>query len=149
MPLWKIYHSAGVFSDQDKAAIARGATEFYTRVGLAAFYVHTLFTPMERENSFTGGKLHSTPYVLIEIDHIARNWDGKKEQAERIKKGIDSVMMPFTTDKGVHLEYAVLEGPAALWRIDGVDPPEAFGPDDQEQAEVNRKILAEKYRSSL
>ncbi|OAA74905.1 Tautomerase [Akanthomyces lecanii RCEF 1005] len=149
MPFWNIYHSTGVFTDQDKAAIARGATEFYSRAGLPAFYVHTLFTSMERENSFTGGKLHSTPFVLIEVAHVARNWDGKKEHAEHIKKGIDRVMMPFTTDKGIHLEYAVLEGPAALWRIDGVDPPEAFGPDDKDQAEVNRKILAGKYRSSL
>ncbi|KAF5123402.1 hypothetical protein E5D57_011315 [Metarhizium anisopliae] len=56
-----------------------------------------------------------------------------------------ALSIPFTIDKGIHLEYAVLEGPAALWRIDGIDPPEAFGPDEQEQAEANRKILHDKY----
>ncbi|EJP70614.1 BOUP1-like protein [Beauveria bassiana ARSEF 2860] len=150
MPLWKINHSVGIFTNQaDKDAIAKKATEWYQSVGLPAFYVHTLFVPFERENGFTGGKPHAAPYVLLEVAHIARNWEGNKKAAEAIKRGIDGVMKPFTTDKGIHLEYAVLEGPAALWRIDGVDPPEAFGPDQQEQAAKNRKILADKYRSLL
>ncbi|EFY98152.1 hypothetical protein MHUMG1_04552 [Metarhizium humberi] len=145
MPLWKIYHSADAFTTQEeKDAVARGATEFYVSKGLPSFYVHVIFFPIATENKFTGGTPQSR-FVIIELAHIARNWDGDQKRATVIKDSIDRVMRPFTIDKGIHLEYAVLEGPAALWRIDGIDPPEAFGPDEQEQAEANRKILHDKY----
>lgn len=145
MPLWKIYHSADAFTTQEeKDAVARGATEFYVSKGLPSFYVHVIFFPIATENKFTGGTPQSR-FVIIELAHIARNWDGDQKRATVIKDSVDRVMRPFTIDKGIHLEYAVLEGPAALWRIDGIDPPEAFGPDEQEQAEANRKILHDKY----
>ncbi|KAM3551217.1 hypothetical protein ARSEF4850_007981 [Beauveria asiatica] len=150
MPLWKIYHSAGIFTDQaDRDAIAQKATKWYQSAGLPDYYVQTFFFPLERETSFTGGKPHARPYVLVEVLHVARNWNGNKKVAEKNKNGIDGILKPFTTDKGFHLEFAVLEGRATLWRIDGVDPPEAFGPDEQEQAEKNRKVLADNYRSLL
>lgn len=146
MPVWKIYHSPNVFTDQDKATIAKGATDFYVGVDLPAFYVHVFFLPLEKEDNYTAGTQQDR-FVFIELDHIARNVgpDWGKWRTDRLKNAVDSVMMPFTTHKGIHLEYCVLEGPAALWRIDGVDPPEAVGPDERAQAEENRRVLAERY----
>ena len=56
-------------------------------------------------------------------------------------------MRPYTIAKGFHLEYFVVEGPPHLWRINGIDPPEGFGPDEQEQAEKNRALLESEYGS--
>lgn len=146
MPLWKVFHSSDTLqNEEDRQAIAQGAADFYTKHGLPAFYVHVVFFPFEKENKYTGGKKQSR-FVLVEIDHIARHLEpGNRQQSIRIKEGIDKVMMPFTTEKGIHLEYCVLEGPTALWRIDGVDPPEAFGPDEQDEAEKSRQFIAKKY----
>lgn len=145
MPLWKIYHTPDAFIKQEeKDAVAQGATEFYTKAGLPGFYVHVLFFPVQLNDNFTAGRNRSK-FVILEIGHIARNWNGDKKFALYVKKNVDRVMMPYTTDRGIHLEYAVLEGPAAMWRIDGIDPPEAFSAEEKEQAEINRKILQEKY----
>ncbi|KAJ2980080.1 hypothetical protein NQ176_g2860 [Zarea fungicola] len=148
MPLWKVYHSEDALTDKaDKAAIAKGAVEIYRHFGLPDFYVHVIFETVSQEDNYTSGGRHST-FVIMELVHIARNYKGDTARAKLFKDKVDQLMMPFTTDKGIHLEYAVVEGPAAMWRIDGVDPPEAFGPEEQEQAEINRKILADKYQTT-
>ncbi|MBW0576075.1 hypothetical protein O181_115790 [Austropuccinia psidii MF-1] len=146
MPLWKVFHSSDTLqNEEDRQAIAQGATDYYTKRGLPAFYVHVLFFPFEKENKYTGGKKQSR-FVLMEIDHIARHLEpGNRQQSTRIKEGIDKVMMPFTKEKGIRLEYCILEGPTSLWRIDGIDPPEAFGPDEQDEAEKSRQLIAKKY----
>lgn len=146
MPIWKVFHSTdSLQTEEEKEAIAQGATDFYTKIGLPAFYVHVLFFPFEKENKYTGGKKQSR-FVLVEIDHIARHLEpGNRKQAIRVKEAVDKVMMPLTTEKGIHLEYCILEGPVDLWRIDGIDPPEAFGPDEQDEAEKSRQFLLKKY----
>ncbi|CRG89721.1 hypothetical protein PISL3812_06760 [Talaromyces islandicus] len=146
MPVWKVFHSSDTLQkEEEKQAIAQGATDFYTKYGLPAFYVHVMFFPFEGENKYTGGKKQSR-FVVVEINHIARHLEpGNRKQAITIKEGIDKVMKPLTTEKGIHLEYCVIEGLTELWRINGVDPPEAFGPDEQEEAEKSRQFLLKKY----
>lgn len=63
--------------------------------------------------------------------------------ATRMKNRMDKILKPYTIDRGIHLEYAIAEGAAELWRINGIDPPESFGPDEQEQAAHNKKLLDE------
>ena len=41
----------------------------------------------------------------------------------------------------LHLEYAVLDGPPYLSRINGVDLPESFGPEEKEKAEKAKTLL--------
>jgi hypothetical protein len=146
MPLWKVFHGSDTLKSQaDKEAIAKGATQFYVKNGLPAFYVNVIFIPVTPDNFFTGG-VEKSKTVGIEIDHVARHWDPiDKATSGAVKDGIDAIMRPYTIDRGFHLEYAILEGPVGLWRINGIDPPESFGPDEQAEAERNRKILNEKY----
>ncbi|KAJ5647839.1 Tautomerase [Penicillium lividum] len=145
MPLWKIYHGPGTLSTDEKTIIAKGATSFYAQRGFPSWYVNVLFFELNSTSFYTGG-LPKSQTVGVEIIHIARHWDPTNKQAAvAIKNGVDAILGPFTTKKGLHLEFAVLEGPAELWRINGIDPPEAFGPDEQEQAEKNRQILFERY----
>jgi hypothetical protein len=102
---------------------------------------------MSPENFFTGG-MERSKTVGIEIDHVARHLDPRdKNTSMAIKDSIYAIMRPYNIDRGFHLEYAILEGPAALWRINGIDPPESFGPDEQVEADKNRKILNDRYGS--
>lgn len=148
MPLWKVFHGSQTLTSQaDKEAIAMAATAFYVTAGLPAFYVQVIFIPISDDNFFTGGQSKSKS-VSIEISHIARHLDPtQKARNTRFKDAVDTIMRPYTIDKGFHLEYFVVEGPAYLWRINGIDPPEGFGPDEQDQAEKNRALLNREYGS--
>ena len=146
MPFWKVFHSSQTLANAtDKEAIAKAATEFYVGVGLPAFYVQVVFIPIADNFFFVAGQSKSKS-IMIEIDHVARHMgESEKARQTRFKDAVDTIMKPYTTDRGCHLEFAVLEGPAHLWRINGVDPPEGFGPDDHEQAENNRALLEREY----
>lgn len=148
MPLWKVFHGSQTLANAtDKEAIAKAATEYYVRGGLPSFYVNVIFIPIADNIFFTGGQSKSTS-VMIEIDHIARHMEpSEKARHTRFKEAVDAIMKPYTTDRGCHLEYTVLEGLTYLWRINGVDPPEGFGPDDHEQAEKNRAFLEREHGS--
>lgn len=148
MPFWKISYGAGMFSDAEKIAIAKGATDFYVSSGLPAWYVSVVFQEFDAKNHFNGGASTSN-HVVIEIVHIARRLDpNNKKLVRHVKDSFDKILAPYITGRGFHVEYAVLEGPAALWRINGIDPPEALGPDEAEQGERNRKLLQELHDSN-
>ncbi|CZT17836.1 uncharacterized protein RCC_03672 [Ramularia collo-cygni] len=142
MPIWKFHHHPDIFTDNsERLAIARAATAFYVSHGIPDYYVNIQFFPLTPNEFYTGGNPISTT-VFVEITHVARHWDPTDNAAAlRMKDSFDKILMPYTTDRGLHLEYCVHESPAALWRINGIDPPESFGPDDQEQAVKNRARL--------
>ena len=58
MPLWNIWHPAGAYSDEDKAAFCTEITAFYTGVGLPAFYVVVLFHELPAGACYVGGERH-------------------------------------------------------------------------------------------
>jgi phenylpyruvate tautomerase PptA (4-oxalocrotonate tautomerase family) len=149
MPYWKVYHSVDTLTPEDKSAIAHGVTQWYVAAGLPAFYVNVFFLPLPPSNFYTSGKSESKK-VSIEILHVARQWDPTNAAgAVRIKTGLDRILRPFTLDKGIDLEFCVAESPAALWRINGIDPPEGLGPDQQELAEANKKLLEEMFENRV
>jgi phenylpyruvate tautomerase PptA (4-oxalocrotonate tautomerase family) len=144
MPIWKITHPSNIFtSKSEKAALARQITDWYVGVGLPDYYVNVTFYKLSDEDFFSAGTSTSEK-VLIEIIHIARHQDPTKtERVMAMKDSFDRLLKPYTLDNGLELEFNIIEAPAWLWRINGIDPPEAFGPEDKEQAETNRKRLDE------
>lgn len=145
MPFWKVYHSADTLTPEDKAALAKEITDWYCSSGLPAFYVNILYLPLSTSNFYTSGKPESKK-VTIEILHIARNWDAANTaMATRMKTCIDRILKPYTLDKGIHLEFAINDSSAALWRINGIDPPEGIPADQKELAETNKKLLEQSF----
>jgi len=141
MPYWKIYHGVDAFTTEEKDAIAKSVTNYYVSVGLPDFYVNIFFIAVPTSNFYVAGQTESKK-VSVEMLHIARQWDRNDySRATRFKNRISDILAPFTTDKGLQLEFCVVEGPAQLWRINGIDPPEGLGPDQQELAETNKKLL--------
>jgi hypothetical protein len=144
MPFWKIYHSLNTLTQQDKATLSASITEYYTSIGLPAFYVNIFYLPLSSADFFVGGK-PIFKKLSIEILHIARQWQSTEHaRTTRFKDSITEILRPYTTDKGVQVEFCVLQGPPQLWRINGIDPPE--NNEDGEEVERNRALLEESVK---
>lgn len=72
MPLWKIIHAPGCFSNDDKHAIARGITAIYKP--LPKFYVGVVFEAVAQDDFYVGGE-PAGDFVRVWVDHIARTFD--------------------------------------------------------------------------
>jgi hypothetical protein len=144
MPLWKIYHGPDTFTDAtERNELAKRITDFYVALQLPAYYVNGQYFALSADRFYTGGNPISKT-VGVEILHIARSWDRKDQAyAKGLKDAFDGILRPYTIDKGLHLEYAIQESPVALWRINGIDPPESFPPEEHEQAARNKAKLDE------
>jgi hypothetical protein len=142
MPVWKIYHGPDTFTDKaERHKLANEITDFYISRGLPAYYVNVQYWPLSPDKYYTGGNPIAKT-VFVEILHVARNWDRKdKQYPTLIKDAVDNILRSYTIDLGLHLEFAILESAAQLWRINGIDPPESFGPDQQEEAARSKQKL--------
>lgn len=120
MPLWTIYHTPGVFTDEDKHKLAARITDHYEQVGLPRFYVITLFRETPPADFYVGGE--PTPAgVRVVIDHIARHnvdQDGRRRTAQWIK----GMLLPDLEKPGLHWEFHADETSPDLWMINGVVP---------------------------
>jgi phenylpyruvate tautomerase PptA (4-oxalocrotonate tautomerase family) len=144
MPIWTVKHPTNVFTDKtEKQDLARKITDWYVSRGLPDYYVNVTFWKISNEDFYAAGQSASDK-VLVEIMHIARHMDPEhKERAMGMKDDFDKLLRPYTLDRGLELEFNVTEAPAWLWRINGIDPPEAFGDGEKEQKEINKKRLEE------
>jgi phenylpyruvate tautomerase PptA (4-oxalocrotonate tautomerase family) len=146
MPFWKIYHSPNTLTQEDKSTLSASITEYYVSVGLPAYYVNIFYLPLPSSDFYVGGKPESKK-LSIEILHIARQWDSTEPaRATYFKNSINNILKPYTTDKGVQLEFCVVQGPPQLWRINGIDPPEGLGQKQEEEIEKNRELLEESVK---
>lgn len=148
MPLWKVYHGTEAFTKPaDKFAVAKAITDLYTNRGLPDFYVNILFIPFPTENLFNAAKPRSG-HVMVEILHVARNMDPNDHELHtKFKNAVDRILGPYTLDRGLHLEYAVVDCPQYLARINGVDIPESFGPEQKDEADKARARLQAMHTS--
>ena len=121
MPLWSIYHPAEVYSEQDKRDFAADITTSYTRIGLPKFYVVTVFTAVDPADFLIGGE-PAGDAVRIVIDHIAVHV-GDSAQRRRTTDSLNALIAPYTTDRGLRVEFNVDEVPRDLWMIGGLYPP--------------------------
>ncbi|WP_280183292.1 tautomerase family protein [Nocardia cyriacigeorgica] len=138
MPLWQIYHPADTYSEQDKQDFALDITELYTSVGLPAFYVVVLFHELAESDVYVGGKPASDT-VRIVVDHLARHLEDP-EMRTRSTDALDSIMLPYTRDRGLHWEFHTNESPRDLWKIAGQFPPPAGSEAEKAWARANAPI---------
>jgi hypothetical protein len=81
MPLWRFFTHPSTYTAQDKDAISKAITSFYTRPGidLPAFYVVVIFVPVEEGNLFVGGEARKD-FVRISVEHIARTIESTEQK---------------------------------------------------------------------
>lgn len=71
MPLHRWFVPPNLYSDEDKAAIAKAITSRYSM--LPPFYVVVLFIDVKENSYFVGGEKNNQ-FVRIGIEHIARHF---------------------------------------------------------------------------
>jgi phenylpyruvate tautomerase PptA (4-oxalocrotonate tautomerase family) len=131
MPLWTIYHSPGIFTDEDKGHLAARITDHYEQIGIPRFYVITIFNQTQPEDLYVGGE-PSPAAVRVVIDHIARR-SADKQSRQRTAKWINGILGPYLQrHEGLHWEFHVDETSEDIWMINGLVPPP--GGSDAEKA---------------
>ncbi|WP_433684217.1 tautomerase family protein [Nocardia sp. CA-119907] len=138
MPLWQIYHPATTYTAVDKQNFAQDITAYYTRVGLPEFYAVVLFHELPTDSFYVGGK-PTAASVRITIDHLARQLDDP-EMRKRMIRGLDTLMAPYTHDRGLYLEFNINEVPRDTWMISGLFPPPIGSDIEQVWAKENKPI---------
>ena len=136
MPLWTIYHTPNVFSDNEKSELAKSITEVYVTVGLPRFYVVTVFKEIEPSDFYVGGEQTGTA-VRIVVDHIARTLPDKAGR-ERITQYLGRVLAPHLDRAHVHWEFHIDETSEELWMINGLVPPPMNSEAEREWARTDQ-----------
>ena len=122
MPLWRIYHESSVFTDAQKASLARTITKLYTDAGLPPFYVNVIFIPVSASCIYTSGE-PTTRFVRFLIEQIARTFRSEAEKKYWLDV-IDGALVPHLRDRGdLTWEYHIVETERQLWRINSIVPP--------------------------
>ncbi|OZJ04313.1 hypothetical protein BZG36_03169 [Bifiguratus adelaidae] len=121
MPLHRIYHPKGVFSEDDKRQISQRLTKMYTDVGLPPFYVVVVFLPSESEDLWVGGEKNDH-FVRIVSQHLARTMPTDDVKVNAMDR-IDEAFAPFVKDRGLEWELHIEEVERDLWRENGLVPP--------------------------
>jgi phenylpyruvate tautomerase PptA (4-oxalocrotonate tautomerase family) len=121
MPLWKIHHPAGEYSDADKKAFSEAITRVYEAVPIPRFYVVVIFEGVSPDDMYVGGETHGT-FVRIQIDQMARTLPGPVIR-EWWVRNLDEVIAPWVRDRGYDWEFTVTEPPFDLWSLQGQIPP--------------------------
>jgi phenylpyruvate tautomerase PptA (4-oxalocrotonate tautomerase family) len=121
MPLWKIHHPAGEYSDADKKAFSEAITRVYEAVPIPRFYVVVIFEGVATGDMFVGGDSHGK-FVRIQIDQMARTLPGPVIR-EWWVRSLDDVIAPWVRDRGYDWEFTITEPPFDLWSLQGQIPP--------------------------
>lgn len=135
MPLWKIYHPAGAFTDAEKSEIAKQITDIYGAI-MPRFYVGVIFQAIAPENFYVGGK-PAHGFVRIVMEHIARSFPSI-ESSRRFIDRINALLKPYIEDRGLDWELHIDETPIDYWSINGHYPPRANSEDEKRWRIENR-----------
>ncbi|KAJ7465941.1 putative oxalocrotonate tautomerase [Mycena latifolia] len=92
MPLRRFFTPKGMYSPEDKAAIAAAVTGVYKKI--PPFYVVVLFIELDPQNFFVGGK-STDKFLRIAAEHYARNFSDDKAKRNFMDR-YEQALEPFT-----------------------------------------------------
>ncbi|KAJ7202141.1 putative oxalocrotonate tautomerase [Mycena pura] len=139
MPLHRFFVPKGLYSTEDKAAIATAVTGVYSQ--LPAFYVVVLFIELEHENFFVGGKSNHR-FLRIGVEHIARNFRDDQHKRAFLSR-YERALEPFTKARGIDWEIQVTDCDRLLWHENGMAPPLADTEEENIWKQENRAVPLE------
>ncbi|KAJ7708220.1 putative oxalocrotonate tautomerase enzyme-domain-containing protein [Mycena rosella] len=105
MPLHRFFTPKGMYSAEDKAAIAAAVTAVYK--SLPPFYVVVLFIDLDPESFFVGGK-SSNKFLRIAAEHYARNFSDDKAKRGFMDR-YEHALEPFTKGRGIDWEVQITD----------------------------------------
>ncbi|CAL5219938.1 g1870 [Coccomyxa viridis] len=136
MPLHRIYSVKGVFSPEDKKAIAEGITKVYSV--LPKFYVVVVFIDTDLDSFYIGGKPNDR-FVRIVTQHLARTNIGS-EREQKVLDGIENAFHPYVRDRGLDWEIHIEQMERETWRENGLAPPMPGTDAEKHWAEVDKAV---------
>ncbi|KAJ7800770.1 putative oxalocrotonate tautomerase [Mycena olivaceomarginata] len=145
MPLHRIFVPTGLYSPEDKAALAQAITDLYTAFGLPPFYVVVLFIDLEPTSFFVGGKT-TARMVRISVEHLARNFDDDSIKRKFMDR-YEAVLAPFTKARGLDWEVQVTDCDRLLWNLNGMAPPEETSEEGNIWKQENRAVSPEEMEA--
>ncbi|KAJ7176709.1 putative oxalocrotonate tautomerase [Mycena filopes] len=104
MPLHRFFTPKGLYTPEEKAAIATTVTNVYSE--LPPFYVVVLFIDVEPINYFVGGK-STDRFLRIAVEHIARDFSDEKQKRGFMDR-YEKALQPFTAGRGIDWEVQVM-----------------------------------------
>jgi phenylpyruvate tautomerase PptA (4-oxalocrotonate tautomerase family) len=134
MPLWKVYHPVGAYTDEDKHELSKRITDVYFM--LPRFYVGVIFYEVPEASFYIGGQ-PTRNFVRIHADHVARQMDSEEKKTMFLTR-VEGAIAPFIKDRGFDWEFHVDETPFDLWTIQGIRPPRAETEDEKRWIVENR-----------
>ncbi|KAH7696573.1 hypothetical protein AAVH_36354 [Aphelenchoides avenae] len=138
MPLHRIYHANGAFTDDQKQDLATAITDVYVSRGLPAFYVVVLFVPLEKDSFFIGGK-GTDKFVRITVQHLARHFDSK-EQGRKFLDIYEAAIAKYIKEQGYDWEVSIELVDRDLWRENGLIPPPPNSEAEKEWKRLNKPV---------
>ena len=121
MPLWTIYHTLGIFKEEEKHQLASRITDHDERRRVARFCVITIFNETRPEDFYVGGA--SYPRGFASASTHARH-SRHKESREEMTAGSRAYRKPYMEKhEGLHWEFHADETSEDLWMINGLVPP--------------------------
>ncbi|KAJ7333245.1 putative oxalocrotonate tautomerase [Mycena albidolilacea] len=142
MPLHRIFVPTGLYTPEDKAALAQAITDVYA--SLPPFYVVVLFIDLESSSFFVGGKT-TERMVRISVEHIARNF---KDDALKRKfmDRYETALAPFTKARGLDWEVQITDCDRLLWNMNGMAPPDENSEEERIWKRENRAVPPEEIQ---
>ncbi|CAM6083098.1 unnamed protein product [Calypogeia fissa] len=138
MPLHRIFHPPGIFSGEDKKAIAERITAIYTSIGLPAFYVVVLFIGVDEDSFFVGGK-PTSKVVRIVSQHLARHVVTSEDKARSVQ-ALEDAFAPYIKDRGFDWELHIELHDRELWRENGIVPPLTGSEGEKTWVKLNKAV---------
>ncbi|KAJ7171275.1 putative oxalocrotonate tautomerase [Mycena filopes] len=110
MPLHRFFVPNGLYTAEEKTAIAEAITNLYTSppISLLPFYVLVLFIELEKGNFFNGGKA-TDGMARITIEHTARNFPEDFTKKRGFMDRYEKAIAPWTKERGINWEVTVMD----------------------------------------
>ncbi|ESK89184.1 4-oxalocrotonate tautomerase [Moniliophthora roreri MCA 2997] len=119
MPFHRYFVPRGLYTPEEKQALARAITEVYNRI--PPFYVVINFIEIEDGDFYVGGERNNN-FVRICVDHLAYHHEDEAAKRAFMDK-YEKAIAPWTKDKGIDWEIQIsLEDPVS-WNMNGLRTP--------------------------
>ena len=83
-------------------------------------------------------------FTMVNIYHLASNVGKLSQEVQKaFIQGVDDILTPRMTKKGMGWEYFVLEGERKFWKIDGIVPPPTGSEMEKLWAKHNKPVLSQ------
>ncbi|KAK7045966.1 hypothetical protein VNI00_006961 [Paramarasmius palmivorus] len=119
MPFHRWYIPRGLYSHEEKQALAEAITDLYN--ALPKFYVVINFIDIEDGDFYVGGECRKN-FVRICVDHLAYHHQEEAEKRAWLDRYENSIA-PWTKGKGIDWEIQISNEDPVFWNMNGLRPP--------------------------